>query len=33
MLRAGGFRKVMGLYHPLLLPVFPLFRISAWRKA
>jgi len=33
MLRQGGFRKVMGLYHPLLLPIFPLFRISAWRKA
>ena len=28
-----GFRKVFGLYHPLFLPLFPLFRISAWRKA
>jgi 2-polyprenyl-3-methyl-5-hydroxy-6-metoxy-1,4-benzoquinol methylase len=32
-LRAHGFRKVFGLYHPLFLPLFPLFRISAWRKA
>jgi 2-polyprenyl-3-methyl-5-hydroxy-6-metoxy-1,4-benzoquinol methylase len=31
-LRAAGFRKVAGLYHPLLVPVMPLFRISAWRK-
>src|SRR3546814_19876993 len=33
MLRAGGFRKVMGLYNRLVLPAFPLFRISSWRKA
>lgn len=32
-LAENGFRKVFGLYHPLLLPLFPLFRISAWRKA
>jgi 2-polyprenyl-3-methyl-5-hydroxy-6-metoxy-1,4-benzoquinol methylase len=31
-LHAAGFRKVAGLYHPLLVPVLPLFRISAWRK-
>lgn len=29
----NGFRKVSGLYHPLFLPLFPLFRISAWQKA
>jgi 2-polyprenyl-3-methyl-5-hydroxy-6-metoxy-1,4-benzoquinol methylase len=29
----NGFRKVRGLYHPLFLPLFPLFRISAWQKA
>jgi len=28
-----GFRKVFGIYHPLFLPLFPLFRISAWQKA
>ena len=32
-LRSAGFKKVAGLYHPLLVPVMPLFRISAWRKA
>jgi 2-polyprenyl-3-methyl-5-hydroxy-6-metoxy-1,4-benzoquinol methylase len=32
-LQAAGFRKVAGLYHPLLVPIVPLFRISAWRKA
>lgn len=31
-LRENGFRKVGGLYHPLFLPIFPLFRISAWQK-
>jgi 2-polyprenyl-3-methyl-5-hydroxy-6-metoxy-1,4-benzoquinol methylase len=31
-LRASGFRKVGGLYHPLFVPLFPLFRISAWKK-
>ena len=31
-LRRAGFRKRFGLYHPLLLPLFPLFRISAWQK-
>jgi ubiquinone/menaquinone biosynthesis C-methylase UbiE len=31
LLRAG-FRKVAGLCHPLLMPILPLFRISAWRK-
>lgn len=28
----AGFEKVAGLYHPLGAPLFPLFRISAWRK-
>ncbi|MEQ8354845.1 MAG: methyltransferase domain-containing protein [Kiloniellaceae bacterium] len=28
-----GFRKIGGIYHPLFLPLFPLFRISAWQKA
>ncbi|HYD31605.1 MAG TPA: class I SAM-dependent methyltransferase [Azospirillaceae bacterium] len=28
-----GFRKARGIYHPFVLPLFPLFRISAWRKA
>ena len=28
-----GFRKRMGIYHPLVIPAFPLFRISAWEKA
>jgi 2-polyprenyl-3-methyl-5-hydroxy-6-metoxy-1,4-benzoquinol methylase len=31
-LRRSGFRKVRGLYHPLFVPVFPLFRISAWEN-
>lgn len=31
-LRHAGFRKRFGLYHPLVLPLFPLFRISAWQK-
>ncbi len=31
-LRKAGFRKRFGLYHPLLIPLFPLFRISAWEK-
>jgi len=31
-LRRSGFRKVAGLYHPLLVPILPLFRISAWLK-
>ncbi len=33
ILRRAGFCKVAGLYHPLILPIVPLFRISAWRKA
>jgi len=32
-LTENGFRKVRGIYHPLFLPLFPLFRISAWQKA
>jgi 2-polyprenyl-3-methyl-5-hydroxy-6-metoxy-1,4-benzoquinol methylase len=32
-LTENGFRKVFGIYHPLFLPLFPLFRISAWQKA
>jgi 2-polyprenyl-3-methyl-5-hydroxy-6-metoxy-1,4-benzoquinol methylase len=32
-LAENGFRKVFGIYHPLFLPLFPLFRISAWQKA
>lgn len=32
-LRENGFRKVGALYHPLFVPLFPLFRISAWRKS
>lgn len=31
-LKSHGFKKVAGLYHPLLIPIFPLFRISAWKK-
>jgi SAM-dependent methyltransferase len=31
-LHCAGFCKVAGLYHPLLVPIVPLFRISAWRK-
>jgi 2-polyprenyl-3-methyl-5-hydroxy-6-metoxy-1,4-benzoquinol methylase len=31
-LRAAGFQKIAALYHPLFLPLFPLFRIGAWRK-
>lgn len=31
-LSCNGFRKVAGIYHPLILPLFPLFRISAWQK-
>jgi len=31
-LKAAGFRKRFGLYHPLGLPLFPLFRVSAWTK-
>lgn len=31
-LKRHGFRKIAGLYHPLLIPVLPLFRISAWKK-
>lgn len=31
-LRASGFRKVSGWYHPLFVPLFPLYRISAWQK-
>lgn len=32
-LKAAGFEKVAGLYHPLWVPVLPLFRVSAWRKS
>ena len=32
ILKSKGFRKVAGLYHPLFIPIFPLFRISAWKK-
>ncbi len=32
-LRRAGFRKRFGIYHPLVAPLFPLFRISAWEKA
>ncbi len=32
-LKSSGFKKVFGLYHPLILPVLPLFRISVWQKA
>ena len=31
-LKHHGFRKVAGLYHPMLIPILPLFRISAWKK-
>jgi 2-polyprenyl-3-methyl-5-hydroxy-6-metoxy-1,4-benzoquinol methylase len=31
-LGGAGFRKVFGLCHPLLVPLFPLFRITVWRK-
>src|SRR5688572_10416470 len=32
-LSRAGFRKVAGLYHPLVIPAIPLFRISAWKKS
>jgi 2-polyprenyl-3-methyl-5-hydroxy-6-metoxy-1,4-benzoquinol methylase len=32
VLMQNGFKKIAGLYHPLLIPAFPLFRISAWQK-
>ena len=31
-LKSEGFNKVMGYYHPIFLPIFPLFRISVWQK-
>jgi 2-polyprenyl-3-methyl-5-hydroxy-6-metoxy-1,4-benzoquinol methylase len=31
-LGASGFRKIFGLYHPLIVPILPLFRISVWQK-
>jgi 2-polyprenyl-3-methyl-5-hydroxy-6-metoxy-1,4-benzoquinol methylase len=31
-LTQAGFRKIAGLSHPLIVPLLPLFRISAWRK-
>ncbi len=31
-LARAGFRKIAGLYHPLIVPLLPLFRISAWKK-
>ncbi len=31
-LKSHGFTKVSGWYHPLFLPIFPLFRISVWQK-
>ena len=31
-LKEHGFKKAAGLYHPLILRIFPLFRISAWCK-
>ena len=27
-----GFKKIAGLSHPIFIPIFPLFRISAWKK-
>lgn len=30
-LRHAGFKKIGGLYHPLVWPVLSLFRISAWQ--
>ncbi len=32
-LKSEGFKKVWGYYHPMFLPLFPLFRISVWRKS
>ena len=32
-IKSSGFKKVISLYHPLFIPVFPLFRISVWKKA
>ena len=31
-LKSEGFKKVSGYYHPLFIPIFPLFRISVWQK-
>jgi 2-polyprenyl-3-methyl-5-hydroxy-6-metoxy-1,4-benzoquinol methylase len=31
-LKSEGFKKVCGYYHPLFIPIFPLFRISVWQK-
>lgn len=30
-LHHAGFKKIGGLYHPLIWPIFPLFYISAWQ--
>ncbi len=32
-LKKMGFKKIAGMYHPLGIPCFPLFRISAWKKS
>jgi len=31
-LQQRGFEKIKGVYVPLYIPLFPLFRISAWKK-
>ena len=31
-LKQNGFKKIIGIYHPLMIPLLPLFRISAWKK-
>jgi 2-polyprenyl-3-methyl-5-hydroxy-6-metoxy-1,4-benzoquinol methylase len=31
-LARGGFQKMQGIYHPLYVPVLPLFYISAWQQ-
>lgn len=28
----AGFRRIGGIFHPLWIPILPLFRISAWQK-
>ena len=32
-IKNSGFKKVLSIYHPLFIPVLPLFRISVWKKA
>lgn len=32
VMKSHGFVKIAGIYHPLFLPILPLFRISAWKK-